>query len=432
MRRSFVRMLIFTLFISGIVLFSQSAFAQGKGNGKGGGGGGGGDTGEEPSLLTFDFGLEYASVENAALPEHLEGIGIRNVNRVADGSDRDGVYVVGVYTSFVRPGTRGFIYIRYDDGSSEFIDMPDRVGLQDAEFTTASCNDINPFGIVVGGIRDINNLVHPIYFSLFESESPQLHYLRDDFPGQLPAPSEDIITARCVNAVGDIFLDYHVKLVANPFTQQYFLVPVDTPQVTAYDINDVGTVLGRARGDAEEPLFRYNIHDTDLAGNSDPLAVEYFSQFRLLGDPKINNLDEFCARQDVPDSKRRNRVNQFAVRHSSQVDWSSSPVEALSADSINDSGDICGEAGYSLDGGYFHYAIYETSGGGLEEDVGPTVDLQSLVTDNFFATGSLYRMRLTSRIELSSTASAPVVCGTIRNRDYPNEYRLFFLIPQLP
>ena len=430
MKRSMFRLLAVSLLTMALTCFANAAMAQGRGNGNGNGNGNnGGGEDPPPPTLPFEYRVEYASGGNP-LPENLDSLWVNNLIRISTGTNKDGIYVVGRYSLLGSDVRRGFICIRYDnDGGSEFIDMTTRVGLDDSEFIEVGCNDINQNGIVVGGIRDSNGLVHAVYFDLFESESPRLHSLNDEFPNDIPAPTEKIISARCVNARGDIFPDFdnsfNISLVVNPFTMTTYPIPVDS-SVTAYDINDFGTVLARGPGG----LFRYNIFDPD------PSGLEYFPEFGTNGEPQINNLDEFCARVDVPLFRKNGKVYdrvRHAVRYSSQVDWISDidGDQALLANGINLAGDICGETYRDWDNAYFHYSIKEIAEDESIIETGPTVILKTVTTDNYFVTGSLYQLRLTERVALSPTVSAPIICGTIRNRDDADERRLFFLIPQL-
>ena len=171
------------------------------------------------------------------------------------------------------------------------------------------------------------------YFDLFESgQTSQLHVLNDQFV-EIPPPSETGPGPYKINSVGDILMD-RGGIVVNPFLNVAYQVPGASELDGGKDINDHGTVLlgSQQSGGA----LRSNIHD--------PNSAEWFPEANLLADPEINNLDEFCARQDVSSGKPRHRVNQYAVRYgSTQVDWYSDPFEVLATNGINDSGDICGE-----------------------------------------------------------------------------------------
>jgi hypothetical protein len=355
--------------------------------------------------LPFKYRVEYSNIIN--------GLQIEDLVQVNDGIN-DGLYVVGYY--FSDQGlARGFVYrYRYED--SQFFDMPILVGLDEPDFISCRCRGINKNGIVVASLVDANNLLHAVYFDLFEPGAPTIHSLNDQF-SEIPPPTAEgngVLVAKPwrINANGDILMTY-LNVVVNPFSNSAYTIPGVSTDIYASDLNDLGTVF--AFDHTSQSLFRYNIHD--------PNSLEFFPSFNWLGDPEINNRDEICALEYV--YGRRNRVeHRFAVRYGSQVDWNSDPIEVTTAESINDSGDVCGE-GYYTTGIelYLHYSS------GTEIETGPTVDVQSLVKDGFFENGDLWDFEITNRIELSPEISAPIVCGGIRTRQ-TTDRRIFFLIPE--
>ncbi len=390
MKRLVFRLLIASLTVMSMTLMASAVFAQ------------------NPPSLPFNYRLEYAKAPSE-LPSGIDSISIEDVVQVNNGSD-DGLYIVGGYR-LVGGDTRGFIY-HFEN--SAFIDMPALVGLAAPEFIRCRCYDMNETGIVVASIRDANNLVHAVYFDLFEPGTPLIHSLNDQFV-EIPPPSDNGAYPYRINSLGDIVMS-QLNLVVNPFTNIAYAIPVAPASMRACDINVLGTVLGF--DNSSQALFRYNVHDSN--------SMEFFPfpSFLANGDPAINNFDEFCTTRDVSSGKPRNQVKRFALRYGSQVDWYSDPVEAVSADSINDSGDVCGETYSDWDDAYLHYS----SGTAIE--TGPTVELQSLITDPFFVSGILARPRLTNRIALSPTLSAPIVCGWVSDAAGVED-RMFFLLPEI-